>query len=203
MLDFNYFKNDAVLFFITLTSIFFVGVIFYRKYHGIKFRSIVSIFMTLFYLAVIFIGIYTTYYEVLANYYFEKGLYEEASYRFINAENLKKSTIYSFLDNFIIEENKDIDKNKMMAFYASKNYNRAIPYLKNGYKKESNIKRSIFIKLYLAHSYLETGNKKGTNLFLSVYLEAICYLDKNDLDYFEGIIKLNTNLRECIKFENL
>lgn len=140
-----------------------------------------------------------TYYEILAGYYYKNGLFKEASYRFIKADELKKSKISLIFDKIIIYDNPNRDKNKMLTFYASKNYNRAIPYLLKGYKKENNIKNSIFIKLYLAHSYFETGNKKGRQLLLSTYLEALCFLNKEDLEFFEGIIKLNYKLKQFIK----
>ncbi len=200
MFDFNYFKNDSVLLFILSSTIFFIGVIIYRRYHGIKFRSIISILMAIFYFLVLATGVYLTYYEVLANYYYKNGLYKEASYRFIKSDEIKKSKIYKVFDKLIIYENPNREINKMLSFYISKNYNRAIPYLLKNYKKEKNIKNSIFIKLYLAHSYLETGNSKGKELLLSSYIEAICYLNKNDLIFFEEIIKLNYNLKKIINF---
>jgi len=198
MFDFNYFKNDFVLIFISAATIFFLGVIAYRRYHGIKFRSVTSALMTIFYFLIITIGIYLTYYEVLANYYYKNALYKEASYRFIKADEIKNSNIYKVFKKLIIYDNPDREINKMLAFYASKNYDKAIPYLIKGYKKEKNIRNSIFIKLYLAHSYLETGNPKGKELLLSDYVEAMCYLNKSDMEFFEGIINLNYSLKKII-----
>lgn len=200
MFDFNYFKNDFVLLFISNSTIFFIGVIVYRRYHGIKFRSITSALMTIFYFLILVVGVYLSYYEVLANYYYKNGLYKEASYRFIKSDEIKSSRIYKIFDKLIVYDNPNRKRNKMLSFYASKNYNRAIPYLLDSYKKEKNIKNSIFIKLYLAHSYLETGNPKGKELLLSSYIEAICYLNKNDLKFFEKIIKLNYSLKKIINF---
>ena len=198
MFDYNYFKSDIVILFLLVLTVFSMGIIFYRKRHGIKFRSLTSISMVLFYFFIVIIGIYTTYYEVLSDYYFRKNLYKEATYRFIKADELKKTVLFSILDKALIYNDTNREKNKMLSFYISKNYYKAIPYLKKAYENENNIKISIFLKLFLAHAYFETGNQEGKTLLLSSYLEAVCFLSIEELKFYEDIIHLNSNLDDFL-----
>jgi len=203
MLDLNYFKNDIVILFITILTVFFVAIIFYRKRHGIKFRSMVSFSMTLFYLFILVSGIYFTYHEVLSSYYYKHNLYKEATYRFIKTDEVNETALFSLLNRGLFHNPSNREKYKMLAFYVSKNYYKAIPYLEKSYKNENNRRNSIFLKLYLIHSYFETGNKKGKQELLPLYIEALCFLSPEDLKYFENIIKLNNNLKTFINDTNL
>lgn len=154
--------------------------------------------MLVFYFSVIFSGIYLTYYEVLAKYYYEHGLYKEASYNFMKDEEIKNSYYYKLLDILIFKDDKNLNRYKLISFYASKNYNKAIKYIKKEFSKNNPENIRIFLKLYLAHSYLETGNKSGKSLFFEAYLQAVCFLNKDELNFFESIVKLNTALKTLL-----
>jgi len=194
--DFNYFKNTYVITFIIVLTLFLIIVLFYRKRHGIKYKSATSMLMGLFYVYILLFGIYISYHEILADYYYKNNLYNEATYRFMKADEIRTSLIFSLVDRAIIFDSVNRESNKMMSFYISKNYSKAIPYLKKSYELEKNRKRNVFLKLYLAHSYLETGNEKGELLLFSSYLEASCFLAKKDLVFFENIIRLNQKLND-------